>query len=193
MIDTMEPTEGEFELSEQDLADLAALGETEEPKKHTLLEVWRELLSNIEAGAEQRVPPQLALRIVSSWPKLGFEDVAAYWAVYHDRLTDMRELLHLEIATDPEALNRVEDDATANAEHYMNLLLAWNQQVLLWEHEWDVNDPAAAIKLAAFADAQSFVLGQQGLVEHLTHIGFAYGEDDAAAMHEILESWAEEL
>lgn len=192
-----------FELSEQDKADLALLGEVDEPErpgeqpkeapKHTVLEVWRELLSNIDKARSERVDPHTANRIVTNWPKLSYADIPAYWSAYYDRLEEIHKILLAEIERDPAALQRVDNDAEENLEHYLNLLLLWQEAVLLWQREWDVTSPDAALTLAAMADAQTFVLGDKGLVAHLDAAHVALTADDNKAMLGLLTEWAEGL
>jgi len=170
------------EMSAADEADLQLLLENPPPAKRTLLETWRLLLANMEASAKERVSPGLANRIVSTWPKLSFQDVPRYYELYYELMLEMRELLHTEISVDPDALKNVDDDAVDNAGRYRNLLLCWNVAVVRWEHEWDAADPESHILLAAIADATQFYIGQQGIVAHLDQIGFALDEADQQAL-----------
>lgn len=167
---------------------------TEEQKKITLLESWRELLKSIESSREDRITPQVANKVVTAWPKLGFTDVVPYFAVYHDYLTEMREILLAELESHPEALTKKGDeDGAENAEQYLNILFQWQAQAIVWEAEWDVTAPDAAIRLAAIADATNFYLGQMGLVAHLGQIGFDYDEADEEALREALQEFKEDL
>ena len=47
-----------YTLSEQDQADLASL--TEEPLDRTVLEIWEEVLSNIETMESEKIEPGYA-------------------------------------------------------------------------------------------------------------------------------------
>lgn len=175
-----------IEMSAADEADLQLLLDNPPPAKRTLLETWRLLLTNMETSRDQKVSPGLANRIVSTWPKLAFQDTVRYHEIYHELLMELREILHTEISVDPDALKNVEDDAVDNRSHYRNLLLCWNVAVMRWEHEWDAASPESHIRLAAIGDASQFFIGQQGIVAHLDQIGFVFDEADQMALAEEL-------
>lgn len=175
-----------IEMSAADEADLQLLLDNPPPAKRTLLETWRELLASIEVSQGEKVTPPVATRVVSTWPKLAFQDLPAYHQIYHDLLIEMRNVLDEEIKVDPEALTHFEDDAEYNRARYINLLLCWQVLSMRWEHEWDAAAPDSHIRLAAIADASTFVMGQQGMVEHLGQIGFQFDEADRAALAEQL-------
>lgn len=171
------------EFTDQDKADLASIGiAAEEPKKRTLLATWKEVLSNIEASRDAKIPAKVAMRIVAAWPELHFGDLSRYHELYHQFLLEQRGVFERVLAEYPKAFENVEDDAEANRAVYLELLFAWQHQGLLWEHEWSVDDPNAAILVAAIEDAMSFFVGGQGLVGHLESIQFAYDETDRDAL-----------
>ena len=172
-----------------DFADLIAAEEQQEqvePKKHTLLEVWTEILSNIEDSEDRPVSTGDAVKLLRSWPGLTYQDIPAYIAGYHSNLKQLRAILLSEYENDKNAFKFVEDDATRNKTHYLNLLANWQIQVSLWEQGWNPAQNDAAIWAAAFNDAANFVIGQSGLVAHLDSINFEYTEDDAAAVQEAI-------
>ena len=153
---------------------------------HTILEIWQSILSNIEANEDEHISPRYANSIVSNWPRLNFQDVKAYTKVYFTYLKTLRLILTNEIAKDPAALERVEDDAEENREHYLELIGAWQEQIESWEQNWDSDAPNAHILLAALADATSFFVGAQGLVEHLSQINFQFTDEDREVLRERL-------
>jgi len=160
----------------------------------TLLEIWRELLSNIEHERVERISANVAQKIVATWPKLDFKDVPAYLRHYYDLLAEQRLVVLAEIHKDPAALKYLgEEDPIENREHYEEILFGWNLNVARWEREWDVTDPEAAIKLAAIIDAQGFFLAQTGLVAHLSEIGFEFTEADGERLVARLQAAKEEL
>lgn len=173
-------------LTAKDEADLKLLGDAEAPAPNTLLKVWQEVLSNIEQSASERVTPALANRIVSSWPKLSFQDTPDYHKLYHGYLMELREILHDAIRKNPDALKNVDDDAEANRDIYLGLLLDWQIRIAEWEHAWDASAADAHIKLAAIADATVFFVGQNGLVEHLSQINFQFSDADRDELGEKL-------
>lgn len=189
----MSETENDYQLTAKDIADLKLLGDTDgDAPKRTLLEVWREVLSNIEDSRDTRVGPAAANRIIGSWPKMTYGDIPHYHARYHDLLLEMRDILHAEIDAHPDALENIDDDAEDNRDRYINLLFEWQKKVIDWELAWDPADPNAAAELAAIADATAFYLGGMGLVDHLTQIKFVFDEDAQAEMVQRLEAYRKE-
>lgn len=178
------------ELTQEDIEAIAAsFAEGEVPKlTHTILEIWRDLLSNIEVAREERVTPVIANRVITSYPKLNYADVPAYWDLYYDLMTELRDILDDQIATDDEALSNVEDDAVANRKHYVELLFAWSDRIAQWEEQWDATSPRAAIELAAIADVASMFMGQTGMTEALSQpqVGFEFNDDDRVALQQRL-------
>lgn len=149
---------------------------------HTILEVWASVLSNIEANEGEHISPRYANSIVSNWPRLTFQEVSAYTRQYFTYLKALRELLTEIIAQNPSALENVEDDAEANREHYLELIGGWQELIEKWELDWDSDDHGSHVTLAALADATSFFVGAQGLVEHLSQIGFQFTDEDREAL-----------
>jgi hypothetical protein len=159
----------------------AALG-TSPALTHTILQIWASVLSNIEANEGEHISPRYANSIVSNWPRLNFQEVSAYTRQYFTYLKALREILTAEIDKDPAALERVENDAEDNREHYLELIGAWQEQIEQWEQDWDSDDHGSHISLAALADATSFFVGAQGLVEHLSQINFQFSDEDREAL-----------
>lgn len=149
---------------------------------HTILEIWASVLSNIEANEGEHISPRYANSIVSNWPRLEFQDVSIYTQQYFYYLKMLRNILTDEIDKDPEALKRVENDAEENRGHYLELIGAWQEKIEQWEQDWDSDDYQSHITLAALADATSFFVGAQGLVEHLSQINFQFTDEDREAL-----------
>jgi len=192
----------EIPLSDKDKADLASLGnlgDGEEYPMKTLLEIWRELLTNIEAGRAEKVTPQAANHVVTQWPKISFQEVPRYHEIYHDLLIELRQILLDMIKANPDALKNLGDrgaetsDAIANRPLYLELLFLWQFHIMGWEAAWDASDPESHLLIAAIADATSFFVSNRGLVEHLTNIGFVYSDDDRDALGERLSEARAEL
>jgi hypothetical protein len=165
----------------------AALGVTPE-LTHTVLEVWQSVLSNIEANEDEHISPRYANSIVSNWPKLSYQEVPKYTNTYFYFLKELRDFLTAEIEKDPAAFERVENDAEENREHYLELIGAWQEQIERWEQEWEAAQVDSHVTLAALADATSFFVGAQGLVEHLTQIGFRFTDEDREALRQRLQA-----
>jgi hypothetical protein len=163
----------------------AALGQAPE-LTHTILEIWQSILSNIEANEEEHISPRYANSIVNNWPRLNFQDVPLYTATYFHFLKALREILTAEIDKDPAAFERVENDAEENRAHYLELIGAWQEQIENWEQDWEAAQVDSHITLAALADATSFFVGAQGLVEHLSQINFQFTDEDREALRQRL-------
>ncbi len=189
----MENENENVELSATDEAELQKLLSEGGPITHTLLEIWREVLSNVEGSKAEKVTPIIANRIVGSWPKLSIQDTPAYHVLYHDFLLAARDILEAEIKSDPEALNNTEDDAVENRQHYLNLLLEWQVEIMRWEAEWDAAADDAHISLAAIADAAAFITGQNGLLNHLSSINFEFTDADQQDLADLLTAAKEDL
>lgn len=182
MTENSKPVEDLPELPEELQKEVdAALGQAPE-LTHTILEVWASVLSNIEANEGEHISPRYANSIVSNWPRLSFQEVRNYTHQYFTFLKALREILTAEIDKDPEALKRVENDAEENREHYLELIGAWQEQIEEWEQNWDSEALDSHITLAALADATSFFVGAQGLVEHLSQINFNFTDEDREAL-----------
>jgi hypothetical protein len=149
---------------------------------HTILEVWASVLSNIESNEGEHISPRYANSIVSNWPRLTFQEVSEYTRQYFTFLKALRDILTAEIDKNPAALERVENDAEENREHYLELIGGWQELIERWEQDWDSDAPDSHVTLAALADATSFFVGAQGLVEHLSQINFQFTDEDREAL-----------
>lgn len=149
---------------------------------HTVLEIWTNVLSNIEGNEDEHISPRYAHSIVSNWPKLSYQDIAGYTRQYFMFLKGLRNILTEEVDKDPEAFGRIENDVEENRAHYLELIAGWQVQIERWELEWDCTAPKSHIGVAALADATSFFVGAQGLVEHLSQIGFQFSDEDREAL-----------
>lgn len=157
-----------------------------EVEKHTLLELWRAVLSNIESSQAEPITPQEASRVLKSWPNLKVQELVEYHTKFYGLMTVMREILHIEIASDPECLKRTEDDAVDNRAHYLNLIMLWQLQIQEWGNEWVCTDDDAHLTMAALAEVQQFFFGQNGLLNHLDSIQFEMTEEDSDLLAETL-------
>jgi hypothetical protein len=186
MTENPTPVEDLPELPEDLQAEVnAALG-TAPALTHTILEIWASILSNIESNEGEHISPRYANSIVSNWPRLNFQEVSAYTRKYFTYLKSLREILTEEIAKDPAAFERVENDAEDNREHYLELIGAWQARIEMWEQTWQSDGKDSHVTLAALADATSFFVGAQGLVEHLSQINFQFTDEDREALRQRL-------
>ena len=86
-------------LTEEDLAAIAAsFAEGDVPAlTHTVLEIWENLLSNIEEARKERVTPVVANRIITNYPKL--VDEPLHWNSVAEELPVHAQLIRLHEAS----------------------------------------------------------------------------------------------
>lgn len=187
-------------LTEQDQEDLQSM--QDEPLRYTLLESWREVLSNIEAVHADDISPALAVKICASWPLLKMQDLPAYHEHYFDLLIQHRDAVADIIIDFPGCLKNTDPDiesefhdATANKLAYLELIFEWQMISVRAEKAWKIGARDSHIVVAALADAQAFMTGPKGLIQHFSHpqINFQYSTDDEAAMRERIEQARAEL
>ncbi len=155
--------------------------EAEQPAPtHSLLEVWESILANIDKAAEERVMPAEAAGLVSRYPFIRVQEVPAYLKKYYDYLTEYRDALASEIASDPKCKTHTDpsEDAEKNRHHYKNLLVAWQAIALKDDFAWDATTEQAHLELAAMNEARNFVIGSNGIVAHLEAINFTLTPDE---------------
>lgn len=154
-------------------SDYEQLTLTETGKERSLLRVWKEILSNIEQSAEERIDLGLAGRLVRNWPQLSFQDIPTYHRLYHELLQECRGPLIEALDTYPDAIDiPVEEDLSENEHIYRDLLVSWNLIISDKAEKWDVTDPESHIQFAVIFDVQAFLLDSRGLVGHLEARGF---------------------
>ena len=180
-----------LELTDQDVADLQALGVSADdlPNFHPILEVWREVLKPIDSERAERVTPGFAQRICSTYRGIEFADMEAYRDRYFDKLETMRARLLEEIESDEDCLkpSTPAEDVEHNSGHYRSLIFDWNLQILEWEMAWECTAPDAAIELAALSEVQKQFFSNIGLVEYLDKISFQFTDADRQALAEALQ------
>lgn len=169
-------------LTEQDKTDLRTLGvspEGEAPQDRCLLEVWHELMKSVDLVREQPIPALVAHKVVSSWPKLSYQDTARYHEVYHDILGQIRDLLDEQLTEHPSSTSFVGDeDMETNRQIYIDLLIGWNLLMDDMESDWRAGHPESHIQIAAIVDARAFVFSSTGLVGHLTALNFQLDDEE---------------
>lgn len=169
----------ETPLTPQDIADLEAIENGEEPQPRSLLEVWEATLANVDASAAEPISIHVATKVVASWPFLDFKDTARYHDLYHNTLIELRWKLHDLLVEHPEAKSWTGDeDAEHNHGHYLDLLVAWHIALDDIEKNWRANDEDAAVWVAVVADVRAFFFSQMGLAGHLDAIGFSLSDDE---------------
>lgn len=147
--------------------------------KRSLLEVWRELLSNIEQVRAAPIPVLIAHKTVTTWPKLSYQDTAVYHDMYHGILLSVRDVLDKEISEHENCLQWVgTEDLEHNGKIYKALLIQWNLMFDDLERTWRAEDPLSHIQVVAMVEARAFVFTDTGMVGHLGTLGFEWSNED---------------
>lgn len=157
------------------------------PLSHTILEIWKEVLSNIDKEAALDITPQSSIALLASWPHLKVQEHSAYSKLYYTILKEFQQVVLDIIEENPTALKNIEDDNTENHDLYIEILGNWQLIAREWEDEWDASKEDSHVYLAALADAINFVLSSQGLVAHLDEISLQITEEDQKIMQGIID------
>lgn len=182
------------EVQEDELTVEDILSEAEGIAYHTVLELWREVLKPATREASMKITPQWATRICSAYREINYADMINFRDDYFARITNLADILDVEIATDDECLNlnSAEEDVEHNSHHYLNLLVDWQKQFLSWELEWEPTDTYAAIEIASIAEVHRMFFDNTGLTSLLDSINFEVSDADrdmlATALQELRDS-----
>ena len=142
-------------------------------QQHTLLRVWSEVLSNLDAIRAEGVSMALAGRIVSQWPQVSFQETPIVHDMYHDLLLQFRDKLDAVIAENPGVTEvSAEEDLEHNYKHYKRLVIDWNILLDQAELQWDATSEHSHVMYAAIVDARQFLFSRNGFAGHLEQIGF---------------------
>lgn len=156
---------------------------------HTILEVWKSVLSSGQKVRDERITPPWAQRICSKNPQLSFADMPMFRDLFYDRIAEFEVIVAAEIDTDSECLNMqsAEEDKENNAHHYVNIVVNWQKALAVWEMSWDCEAPDAAVDLAAMAEVQQMIFSETGVVSLLDQIKLEFTEADAEYLAEQLK------
>lgn len=160
------------------------------PNYHTLLKVWQSVLAPARgAMGQEKVTPQWATRIVSTYPQVSFSDTPGVNALFFLIVNELSTILDQIVESDDQCLSwqTAEDDVANNSQHYKDVLTEWQKHMLRRELEWDADDPDAAVMLAAMSEVHNMFFGEKGLVGHLDQIKFEFTEADQAELQQALE------
>lgn len=178
----------ELPLTPKDESDLEQLN-APEPKFHTILESWREVLKPAKTQTDVKVTPAYANRIIGSYAGISYADMNDFRDIYFALVLQLEDILLAEIATDDECLtySTIEEDKEHNSKHYKNLLIDWQVAILQHELNWDCTDPHAALQMGAIAEINRMFFSQNGLTGHLDSIQFEYTDDDRLKLQELVD------
>ena len=165
------------------------------PQFHPILEVWSKVLISAETESKLRITPQWANRIVSSYREIRFSDTERFHKLYFEKVLALLAILQEEIAQDPECLNvaSAEEDLETNTLRYLNVLITWQQQFLVWELDWRSFDKDAAIEIAALSEVHKMFFGETGLLGLLDQIKFEFTEERQQMLLAVLEQTSKEM
>lgn len=162
-----------------DLTVEDVIEQAKDAKYHTVLEIWQKLLKDGISTRKDRITPQWAHRIVSSYPEIGYHDVPDFADIFYDRLGELLTVVEIEIDDDPEtffAPDTPEEDDELNSTKYVNIISDWQKTMLSWELEWDVLSGTAALEFATIVEIHKMVFGENGLIGLLDAIGFEFND-----------------
>lgn len=164
----------------------------EEPEEyHSILQVWKAILSPARESAHEKVTPQWASRICSKYLQLRYGDMNEFRDRYHALIGELEDALDAIIASDDECLkvlNAVED-AQHNSPHYAQVLTDWQIILLGREMDWDCTDPYAAVELSVVSEIHNILFGPTGMTALLDGIPFEYTEMHQEALALALQSF----
>ena len=190
--DNMEPLFAEDVLAEFDNSE-APIPEAEAPY-YPILRVWREMLDPSVQQRDLAPTPDWCVALIARWPFLSFSDCGAvqreYFRIF-DTLHALIEQVHEDHPQAFEVETREED--LESKDLYVFLLKEFQKALLVAQSEWRHGDPDAGALMAALGEAQSSVLGQQGLASYLGVIQLPFTEEEQETMNQELAEFREAL
>ena len=153
-------------------------GVQEETRKVTVLEAWWELLKRVPVEKELPITMDMVIPVINNFPWLELHDVPTHFKTFYKLLGEALEILTFEIESEPECLERGEDDAELNHGHYLNILIGWNKMLKVQAETWDVSALSAGAEMSGTISANEFLVGANGLTAHLGVIDFQYSNED---------------
>ena len=156
---------------------------------HTILELWKSVIGPASREANTRITPQWATRIVNVYPGVTHADMVRFRDLFYERVTELANILDIEIEQDDESLKRTsaEEDAEENRGHYINVITMWQKAALLWELDWDCTSPDAAVGVAVMSEIHKMFFEQNGLIALLDQINLEFTDSDRDGLTSELE------
>lgn len=182
------------ELDGVSIPDSPAELTPEEPEEyHTILEVWKAILSPARESAHDKVTPQWAARMCSKFSQLRYSDMNHFRDRYYALLAELEDTLDAVIAADDECLKVLDatEDAQHNGPHYAQILTDWQILLLGRELDWDCTDEHAAVDLAVVSEIHSILFGPTGMTALLDGIPFEYTDMHHEALALALQEFRE--
>jgi hypothetical protein len=192
---TSEHIELPEELSDQDRADLESMwGEQDEAKYHSILQVWREVMSPENIEANKGWTMQWAVQLCGKYPQLTFDQIPVFHDFYFMLLEDLAQQVRDKIEENEDCLKvaNAEEDVAENHQAYKDLLFSWQLRLQEFELAWDPTSETAAAAVAAIGEVQAFFFSDRGLTAHLEVIKLEFTDEDQTELRIALEAQREE-
>ena len=175
-----------IEMPEAEVVNLFEPESESDQTYHSLLRVWKAYLEPAAAAAEKLPSQEWVGILIKNWSHIlkDFSQVQNVQKHYFRILADAKAVLDALEESDPQAFDITdqEEDAERNWDHYRHMMLEWQKVLLLEQADWSVTDPEAEAKFVALGEVQNQLVGKQGLVAFLGHVGLAWTEADQEAL-----------
>lgn len=161
----------------------------------TVLELWKNVLDNVDNGGLQRITMEWATAVTTVYKEMTFAKMPAFRDSFYKKLREMRALLQEVIDEDEErtAQTSAEEDVAYNGTSYIGLIAVWQMKLLEWELTWDCKARNAIVEHAAISETQRIFFSSKGLVTLLDSINFEMTEDDNAALIEKMLAYKDSI
>lgn len=167
----------------------------EDVEYHSILKVWRAMLD--PEHQNRHLPPSAdwCAIIIARWTFLSFADCGIVQEEYFRIFDNVHGIVEQVYEDNPEAfeVDNRDDDVEQNKDLYVFLLKEFQRALFVAQSEWSYDDPRAGAKMAALGEAQQQILGKEGLVAYLRHIGLPISEEENKAMNEELNEFRASL
>jgi hypothetical protein len=184
------------ELSDQDKQDLESMwGEQDKAVYHSILQVWREVMSPENIESNKGYTMQWAVQICGKYPQMTYGLMPAFHDFYFALLEDLAQQVRDKIEENEDCLkvSNAEEDVAENHQAYKDLLFSWQLRIQEFELKWDPTSETAAAQVAAIAEVQNFFFSDRGLTAHLEVIKLEFTDQDQTELRETLDAQREEL
>lgn len=147
---------------------------------NTVLRIWKEIFSNVDASEASKMPLPEALAILTTHPFMKMDYIGEYTRIYHDLLRAAKGVVEFEIEQHPGCLDNIENDAEDNHAAYLGIVIGWHTLLFEAESAWCWDNKYAEAEAAAILSATQILFSDTGLSAHLEQIGFQIDEDERA-------------
>lgn len=166
----------------------------EQAPYHSVLKVWRNMLDPEHQNRHLPPSPDWCAIIIARWPFLKFSDCGKVQEEYFKIFDSAHEIIEQVYRDNPEAFeitNREKD--IENKDFYVFLLKEFQRMLFVAQSEWKYDDPDAGAKMAALGEAQTQIVGKQGLASYLGIIELPFTQEEQSEMDAELMEFRESL